>query len=253
MLKVATFNVNSIRKRLHVVLPLMEVVDILCMQETKTEDRKFPEADFHVKGYHVVFSGSKGRNGVAIASKVEPDEFFSGMNGERDRVIAARFGKLWVINVYAPQGQSVGSEQFGYKLEFFERLKEFLREFVDFNGYYLLCGDLNVAPEDVDVHSPDKLRNHVCFHEDVRKAFKELLDLGFVDVLRKHHPNERIYTFYDYRVKNAVERKLGWRVDHILATPKLAERSKDCYVLLKYRLVDKPSDHVPLVAEFEKV
>ena len=253
MLKVCTYNVNSIRKRLHIVFPLMEKVDILCMQETKVEDRKFPEADFHLKGYHVVFSGGKARNGVAIASKIEPDEYFAGINGEKDRIIAARFGKLWVINVYAPQGQSIESEYYKYKLEFFKKLKEFLSEFVDFKGYYLLCGDMNVAPEDIDVHSPDKLRNHVCFHEDAKKAFKEVVQLGFVDILRKHHPEEVIYTFYDYRVRDAVKRGLGWRVDHILATEKLAEKSKDCYVLLEYRTTEKPSDHVPLVAEFEKV
>jgi len=109
---------------------------------------------------------------------------------------------------------------------------------------------MNVAPDDIDVHSPDKLRNHVCFHIDVRKAYKEILKLGFVDLLRKFHPNERIYTFYDYRVKDAVKRGIGWRVDAILATKDVGDKCTACYVDLKPRLMERPSDHVPIIAEF---
>jgi len=251
-MKLATFNVNSIRSRLHIVIPwLKENADIMCMQETKVEDRKFPENEFHKIGFNVVFSGSKGRNGVAIASKTEPDEVIYGFNGERDRIIIARFGKLTIINVYVPQGFKIDSEKYKYKLEFLRRLRDFLKDFVDFKEEFILCGDMNIAPDEIDVHSPDRLKNHVCFHISVRNEFKEILNLGFVDLLRKHHPNERIYTFYDYRVRDAVRRGLGWRVDHILATKKLSERCIDCYVDIKPRLAEKPSDHLPLIAIFK--
>jgi exodeoxyribonuclease-3 len=256
MLKIATFNVNSIRSRLNIVIPWLKEnrPDILCMQETKVENRKFPEADFHRIGYHVVFSGSKGRNGVAIASLEEPEDVSFGLDSDprdEDRLIRARIAGIDVINTYVPQGFKIDSEKYQYKLQWLERLYHYLRKTVDFESYTVWCGDMNVAPEPIDVHSPDKLKNHVCFHEDARKAYRKLLDLGFVDVLRKMHPDERIYTFYDYRVRGAIERGLGWRVDAILATPPLAERCVKCYVDFKPRLAEKPSDHLPLVAEFD--
>ena len=253
-MKIATFNVNSIRARLHIVIPWLKEnePDVLCMQETKVDNRNFPESDFSRAGYQVYFSGVKGRNGVAIATKTEPDEVVVGMDGDQaDRIISVRFEKMGVMSVYIPQGQSIDSDKYRYKLDFLDRFREYLKREVDLNSFWAVCGDMNVAPEDIDVHSPEKLRNHVCFHSDARNAYRKILDLGFVDVLRKFHPDEKIYTFYDYRVKNAIERGLGWRVDAILATPKLAERCRNCYADLKPRLMEKASDHLPLVAEFE--
>ncbi|AGK62053.1 Exodeoxyribonuclease III [Archaeoglobus sulfaticallidus PM70-1] len=253
MLRVATFNVNSIRSRLHIVIPWIREhkPDILCLQETKVADKNFPESEFHRIGYHVVFSGSKGRNGVAIVSKKEPEEFDSGLDGnDRDRLLRAVIDGITVINIYAPQGQSLDSPMFRYKLDWYKRFKNYL-ENLNLSNHILICGDFNVAPEEIDVHNPKRLKNHVCFHEDVRKAFKEILSLGFVDIFRKHHPDDRQYTFFDYRVRNAVEKGLGWRVDHILATESLAERSVDCYIDMNSRLREKPSDHTVLVADFE--
>lgn len=253
-MKVVTFNVNSIRARLHIVIPWLREhrPDIFCMQETKVDDRNFPENEFSRAGYQVYFSGAKGKNGVAIATLHEPNEVIIGMDGsEKDRVITLRFDRLSVTNVYIPQGQSVKSEKYRYKLDFLRRFKDYLKEIVDFNGYHAVCGDMNVAPEEIDVHNPQKLKNHVCFHVDARNAYREVLSLGFVDLLRKFHPEERIYTFYDYRVRNAIEKGLGWRVDAILATPKLAEKCRDCYADMKPRLMERPSDHLPLIAEFE--
>ena len=256
MLKIATFNVNSIRSRLHIVIPWLKEnrPDILCMQETKVENRRFPEAEFHRIGYHVIFSGSKGRNGVAIASLEEPENISFGLDSDprdEDRMVRAKIAGIDLINTYVPQGFKIESEKYQYKLQWLERLREYFVRTVDFNSYTVWCGDMNVAPEAIDVHSPEKLKNHVCFHEDARKAYKKLLDLGFVDVLRKIHPGERIYTFYDYRVKGAIDRGLGWRVDAILATPPLAERCVDCYADIKPRLAEKPPDHLPLVAVFD--
>lgn len=251
-MKVVTFNVNSINSRLHIVIPWLKEhkPDFLCMQETKVEDRKFPIAEFHRIGYQVIFRGKGGQSGVAIASLKEADEFDFGLEKEdEDRLIFARFGDLKLVNVYVPQGYRIDSEKFVYKLRWLEKLYEWLKNF-DLKEKILICGDMNVAPEPIDVHSPEKLRNHVCFHEDARKAYKKILDLGFVDLLRKMHPNERIYSFYDYRVKGAIERGLGWRVDAILASPKIADKCVRCYVDMKPRLSEKPSDHLPLIAEF---
>ncbi len=253
-MKVATFNVNSIRARLHVVIPWLKEnnPDILCMQETKVDNRNFPENQFSRAGYQVYFSGVKGRNGVAIATRIEPEDLVIGMGGdEEDRVISARFDRIGVVNVYVPQGQSIESEKYRYKLNFLERFREYLRNEIDFEQYWAVCGDMNVAPEEIDVHSPARLKNHVCFHIDARNAYRKILELGFVDLLRKFHPDERVYSFYDYRVRNAVEKGLGWRVDAILATPKLAEKALNCYADLSPRLVDRPSDHLPLIAEFD--
>ncbi len=253
-MKVATFNVNSIRARLHVVIPWLKEnnPDILCMQETKVDNRNFPENQFSRAGYQVYFSGVKGRNGVAIATRIEPEDLVIGMGGdEEDRVISARFDRIGVVNVYVPQGQSIESEKYRYKLNFLERFREYLRNEIDFEQYWAVCGDMNVAPEEIDVHSPARLKNHVCFHIDARNAYRKILELGFVDLLRKFHPDERVYSFYDYRVRNAVEKGLGWRVDAILATPRLAEKALNCYADLSPRLVDRPSDHLPLIAEFD--
>ncbi len=254
---IATFNVNSIRSRIHIVIPWLRKnrPDILCMQETRVENRLFPENEFHRIGYHVVFSGGKGRNGVAIASLEEPKDVISGLDTEpkdRDRLIMGNFSGITIVNTYVPQGFKIDSPKYQYKLEWLKRLEEFFKKHISMDKYVAWCGDINVAPEDIDVHNPKRLKNHVCFHEDVKNAFDQVRSLGFVDVFRKHHPDEPgHYTFFDYRVKDAVSRNLGWRVDHILVSPLLADKSVDCYIDLKPRLERRPSDHTPLVAEFE--
>jgi exodeoxyribonuclease-3 len=157
-----------------------------------------------------------------------------------------------VVNTYVPQGQSVDNPMFQYKLEWLARLRDFFARRFSPNEPLLWCGDFNVAPEEIDVHSPDKLRNHVDFHPKVRAALEEIRKWGFVDVFRKHHPGEPgQYTFWDYRVPKALERNLGWRVDHIWATAPLAEKSTRAWIDREARRAEKPSDHTFLVAEFE--
>jgi len=256
--EIATFNVNSIRSRRHIVIPWIEKnrPDVLCIQETKVADREFPAEAFLKIGYHVIFRGEGGRNGVAIASTEKPQEvsfgFDDGGPPDEDRLIREVVSGIPVVNTYVPQGQKPDSPMFPYKLEWFQRLLAFFQRHYSPQEPLIWCGDLNVAPEEMDVHNPKRLLGHVCFRPEVWEAFEKVKTWGLVDVFRKHHPREPgEYTFFDYRVPKAVERGLGWRVDHILATPPLADRSTDCWIDIEPRLATKPSDHTPLVAEFE--
>ncbi|RLB07033.1 MAG: exodeoxyribonuclease III [Deltaproteobacteria bacterium] len=256
--KIATYNVNSIRSRLHIIIPWLQEnrPAVLCMQETKVEDEKFPVKEFGEIGYHVIFKGQKRYNGVAVASQHKPQEVSFGLDdggpADEDRLIKGVFSGVAVLNTYVPQGYDRQSPQFEYKLQWFKRLRDFIARHYRPAEPLVWCGDLNVAPEEIDVHNPKRLLGHVCFTPEVWEAFALVKSWGFVDMFRKHHPGEPgQYTFYDYRVPKAVERGLGWRVDHILATPALADRSKSCYIDMGPRLAEKPSDHTILVAEFE--
>jgi exodeoxyribonuclease-3 len=256
-LKLATYNVNSIRSRLHIVIPWLQKnnPDYFCLQETKVDDNKFPAAELEALGYHVVFKGNKQYNGVAIVSRQKPQKVVFGFDNEpadTDRLIVAIYNDLTIINTYIPQGQERESSQFTYKLAWFGRLKKYLEKHFQSQNEIIWCGDLNVAPEDIDVHDPKRILGHVCFNPEVWKAYKEVKDWGFVDVFRKHHPDEAgQYTFFDYRVKDSVSRKLGWRVDHILATKSLAKDSHGCDIDLASRLTEKPSDHVIIFAQWK--
>jgi len=257
-LKIATFNVNSIRSRMHILERWLHDsrVDILCLQETKVKNEDFPAEDLAVLGYKAAYSGEKSYNGVAVASLVPPDEIRFGLgDGEEPdgftRMAHARFGDLNVINLYIPQGKSIDHPDYPMKLRFFERLMKYLDENFSPGDKLVIVGDLNVAPTDMDVTSPERKRDHVCFHEDVKKAFYNLLDWGLVDVFRKHRPGEGEFSFWDYRVKNSLERNIGWRIDHVLATPQVAEKSKEAWVDRAPRSWEKPSDHAPVVAVFD--
>ncbi len=252
--RVATYNVNSIRRRLHIVIPWLSRnrPDILCMQETKVSDEMFPEGPFREIGYNVVYRGSGGYNGVAIASLEKLGSVSYGLYGsDEDRLVRGEYGEVKIVNTYVPQGYRITSEKYRYKIEWFRRLRRLFEENYDPEDLLLWCGDMNVAPEEIDVHDPRGLRNHVDFHVAARHAYKKVLEWGFIDVFRKHHPGEPgQYTFFDYRGRDNVVRGKGWRVDHILATKPLADRSIDSYIDLKPRLMEKPSDHTVLVAEF---
>jgi exodeoxyribonuclease-3 len=229
--------------------------DVLCMQETKVDDARFPVAEFSAAGYSVVFKGEKQYNGVAIASLKKPDHVSCGLgdDGPADeaRLIRADFSGLSVINTYIPQGRDRDALQFIYKIEWFKRFRRYLERSLSPDRPVIWLGDLNVAPEKIDVHDPKKLLGHVCFTPEVWEAFAAVKTWGFEDLFRRHHPGEAgQYTFFDYRVPGSVKRGLGWRIDHILATAPLAERSVSCRIDLGPRLLEKPSDHTVLVAEF---
>ncbi|MCX7981814.1 MAG: exodeoxyribonuclease III [Syntrophales bacterium] len=258
--KIATFNVNSLRSRMPLVLKWLEVNRpvILCLQETKVPDVAFPKEAFSEVGYHTIYRGFKQYNGVATISLLEPNEVSFGFNDggppDEDRLLITRFGELTVINTYVPQGREMGTEFFAYKLEWFRRLKEmFIRKFTP-NDKVIWCGDLNVAREPIDVHDPKRLLGHVDFNPEVWKAFDEVVSFGMVDLFRLIHPKEEgQYTFFDYRVPKAVERNLGWRVDHLLATRVLVPHLRNCYIDLTPRMQERPSDHTVLVAEFDRL
>jgi exodeoxyribonuclease-3 len=255
--RIATYNVNSIRSRLHIIIPWLgeHRPDCLCMQETKVADDQFPLGEFEAAGYHVIFSGSGQYNGVAIASREKAKAVHCGLPEggppDEDRLIAGVFSGIPVVNTYVPQGRKRDTPQFAYKLAWFERLKNFFASRYRPDAPLIWCGDLNVAPEEIDVHNPKRLLGHVDFTPEVWEAFEAVRSRGFRDIFRKHHPGEAgRYTFFDYRVPNAVERGLGWRVDHILATEPLAVRSLDCEIDMKPRLAERSSDHTVLVADF---
>jgi len=256
--RLATYNVNSIRSRLHIIIPWLKKnrTDVLCMQETKVEDDKFPVVEFEDAGYHIIFKGEKRYNGVAVASREKPEEVSFGLDDgghpDEDRLIKGVFSGIPVLNTYVPQGQDRTSPQFTYKLEWFKRLRAYLGKFHSSEKPLIWCGDLNVAPEAIDVHNPKRLLGHVCFTPEVWEAFNLVKSWGFTDLFRRFHPGEAgHYTFFDYRVPKSVERGLGWRVDHILATPPLAAKSVNCSIDINTRLAEKPSDHILLVADFK--
>jgi exodeoxyribonuclease-3 len=257
---VGTYNVNSVKSR----LPALDrwlasrAVDVLCLQETKTRDDSFPEEFFRERGYRVVFGGMKAYNGVAIASRLPIEDFargFAGLEEERPeesaRLIRARIGDVNVFNAYVPQGKSLDHQDYAYKLRFLERLTLLLESLGGSGRPLLLAGDLNVAPTPMDVTKPETKEDHVCFHRDVRRAFEDLLSLGLEDLFRKHRPGGGEYSFFDYRVPDALQRNIGWRIDHLLGTPPLAEACGDAFAERELRGWDRPSDHVPLVALFD--
>lgn len=255
---VATYNVNSVRSRLHIVIPWLDThrPTVLCMQETKVEDRLFPADAFDAIGYHVVFRGGKRYNGVAIASLEKPMDVSYGLRDggpvDEDRLIRAVFRGISVITTYVPQGADRESPHFEYKLQWFERLRGFFERDYHPDDPVIWCGDMNVAPEPIDVHDPKRLLGHVCFTPEVWDAFAGVTSWGFHDLFRRHHPGETgRYTFFDYRVPNAVDRGLGWRVDHILASKGIVEKSTSCVIDMGPRTLEKPSDHTVVTAEFE--
>jgi len=256
VMKVATFNANSIRSRMEQILYWLdkEQPDVLCVQETKVQDQDFPAAPFLDAGYHVVFRGQKGYAGVAIISQEECQNVAYGLDdgGEPDeaRLIRATIRGIPVVNTYVPQGRSPDSPHFRYKLEWLARLRTFFERHYSPQEPLLWMGDFNVAPEPIDVHNPQRLKNHVDFHPEARAALEHIREWGFIDLFRVHHPGEPgHYTFWDYRVRNALERGLGWRVDHIWATKPLADKCTRAWIDVEARRMERPSDHTFLVAE----
>ena len=255
-MKIATFNANSIRMRMSIILPWLAAnrPDVLCIQETKVVDELFPSMEFESAGYKCVFRGQKSYNGVAILSLHEPEDVRAGFGegdlADKTRLISAKIDGINVVTAYVPQGYMVGDLKFEYKLDWFKRLRAWFDEHFTPEDPIVWTGDFNVAIEDIDVYNPAGLQNHVCFHPDVRKALKEVMAWGFVDVFRLHCDKDKEYTFWDYRAINTLEKNIGWRLDYIMATKTLAAKSVSCVIDRAPRALPVPSDHTFVVAEF---
>jgi exodeoxyribonuclease-3 len=255
--KIASFNINSIRVRLQDFTAWLEreQPDVVALQETKVQDHDFPVDSLLAVGYHVVFLGEKGKNGVAIVSREQPADVRTGLDewglpGEA-RLISARFQNLAVVNTYIPQGREPETDYFQYKLQWIRRMKDYFSRHYQPDQPVIWLGDFNVAPEPIDIYDPDRLLGRVGYHPEEHSALTEVKAWGFIDVFRRHVTEKGHYTFWDYRVKNALERGLGWRIDHIWATEPLAARSSAAWVDTSLRRQSRPSDHTPIIASFE--
>ena len=260
MPKIATFNVNSLKARLPIVEHFLRsdgAPDVVCFQETKCQDADFPADFFGDLGYKAAFRGMKSYNGVAVASRIAPDEvsfgFGDGEDREQDpaRLALARIGGLSVACTYVPQGKEMGTPDFAYKLDFLQRLRRLFEAKFKKDGLLLWTGDINVVPTDIDVTHPENKRQHVCVCQEVRDALAGVLSWGFVDVFRKHRPEAGEFSFWDYRVPKALERNIGWRIDHLFASEGLAAKSRDAYVVRELRAMERPSDHTAVVGVFD--
>jgi len=255
-MRIATWNVNSVRSRLPRIADFLaaQQPDVLCMQETKVADESFPAAEFEALGYEVACAGAGGHSGVATASRLPMtvvQRGFADEPAEVSRLLVTRIGRLPVVNTYVPQGKSADDPAFQGKLEFLARMRGFFDANWTPRARVLWVGDLNVAPEERDVHDPKRLARHPDFHPDARAAFAETVSWGFVDCFRQHNDEARQYTFYDYRDTKSIEKQHGWRVDHIMATRPLARRCTRAWIDMAPRLAEQPSDHTPLLAEFD--
>jgi exodeoxyribonuclease-3 len=259
-IKLATFNVNSLNARLPIVehfLLSADAPDIVCFQETKCQDANFPVDFFESLGYKSTFKGMKSHNGVAVISKTPPDEYSFGFDDgedaeqDRSRLVIAKFNELKIVCSYVPQGKSMELPDFQYKLRFLARLRALFERRFDKMDLLLWTGDINVVPTDMDVTHPENKRDHVCVCQEVRNSLSDVLAWGFVDVFRKHRPEPGEFSFWDYRVPKALERNIGWRIDHLFSTTPLAARSVDAYTARELRAMERPSDHTAVVGVFD--
>ena len=251
--RIATWNVNSLNVRLPHVLDWVaaEKPDVLCLQETKLEDHRFPFEPLREAGYHAVHSGQKTYNGVAILAKQPPTGVVAGIRGFEDpqrRVLAGTIGDLRVVCAYFPNGQAVGSEKYEYKLRWLAALRDWLSEEIAAWPRLALLGDFNIAPEDRDVHDPEAWRGQILCSDPERQAFRSLVDLGLQDAFRRFEAGAGLFSWWDYR-QAAFRRNLGLRIDHILLSPPVSASCTGCRIDTAPRRLERPSDHAPVVAD----
>ncbi|OGD20071.1 MAG: exodeoxyribonuclease III [Candidatus Aminicenantes bacterium RBG_16_63_16] len=255
-MKVCSYNVNSIKARLDLVLQWLDHrgndIDVLCFQELKTEDSGFPVPEFEARGFDCRVFGQKGYNGVAILSKVPPRSTVKGFGqaawDEQKRLIRAEVKGIQVMNIYAPHGDVRGTEKFDYKLRWYKNLVGYLDDNFSPDDPLLLVGDFNVAHRDIDVYSPEELEDMIGTMREEREAFAGLLDWGLVDAFRSLYPEKKQYTWWDY-IGGAVWKDKGMRIDYALGTKPILKKIADIEVDLWPRKRQKPtpSDHAPVV------
>ncbi len=254
-MRIATWNVNSLKVRLPQVLEWLanHQPDVLCLQETKLEDAKFPASEIRAAGYQPVYSGQKTYNGVAILSRIPATESQPDVPGFADpqkRVLAASIGGLRVVCLYMPNGQSVDSDKYRYKLDWLAAVTAWLTNELRVHHRLAVVGDFNIAPDDRDVHDPKAWEGQVLCSVAERKAYQDLLAVGFKDSFRLFDQPGDSFTWWDYRM-NAFRRKLGLRIDHVLFSNELAGRCRACAVDTEPRRSERPSDHAPVFADVE--
>ena len=252
-MKLAAWNVNSLKVRLPQLLDFLATrqPDAVCLQETKLTDDAFPVADLAAAGYRVVFAGQKTYNGVAILSRAEPADVSVGIPGfedEQKRVIAATVDGVRLVCVYCPNGQSLDSDKYPYKLAWFDALAAWLKDELVRHPRLAVLGDYNVAPEDRDVHDPEAWKDCVLVSEPERERFRKLLALGLRDSFRLFEQPEKAFSWWDYRMMG-FRRNHGLRIDHILLSEPLAAACTGATIDRDMRKLERPSDHAPVVAE----
>lgn len=254
-MKLATYNVNGINGRLEVLLRWLDEAapDVVCLQELKASDDRFPRREIENAGYGAIWHGQKSWNGVAILARGEaPIETRRGLPGDPDdehsRYIEAAVNGILVGCLYLPNGNPAPGPRFDYKLRWFDRLRDYAAELIALEVPVALVGDFNVMPTDLDVYKPERWRDDALFRPEVRAAYAELLGQGWTDAVRHLHPSERIYTFWKY-FRNAFSRDAGLRIDHFLLSPELAAGLKRAKVDKSVRGWDRTSDHAPVWIE----
>jgi exodeoxyribonuclease-3 len=255
MLKIASWNVNSLNVRLPHVLAWCDVAspDVLALQETKLPDERYPEQELLDAGYRSVFSGQKTYNGVAILSREEardPVTDIPGLDDPQRRILAATVGDVRIINLYVVNGSEVGSEKFEYKLHWLEQVTAWIEAEMAQHQNVIVLGDFNIAPDDRDVYDPEAWHEKILCSTLERDALNRILDLGLQDTFRLFEQEERTWSWWDYRM-NMFRRKLGLRIDLVLASKAMAGRCVKSYVDIEPRRQERPSDHAPAIAEFD--
>ena len=254
-MKLATWNVNSLKVRLPQVLQWLESspVDVLCLQETKLTDDKFPVAEIEAAGYQVVFTGQKTYNGVAILSRHPITEVIKNnplFPDEQQRIISATIEGMRIVCAYVPNGQAVGSDKYDYKLRWLEALIQWLEAELQQFPSLAVLGDYNIAPADADVHDPAAWQDQVLVSAPERAAFERLCALPLADAFRLFPQAEKLYSWWDYR-QMAFRRNRGLRIDHILLSPALTQRCTACEIDKLPRKWEQPSDHTPVIATLQ--
>ncbi len=253
-MKVATWNINSIRMRVPRLIGWLEKrsPEVVCLQETKVVDEEFPFEPIQALGYECLVHGQKSYNGVAILVRGPAADIIKNLPGEdsQSRLLSARIQGVRVINIYAPNGSEVGSDKYTYKLDWYRRLRSYLDSNINPDDEVLICGDFNVAPEDRDVWDPVQWRDKILFSEPEKQAFRSLIEWGLRDALRMHHQEGGLYSWWDYRA-GAFHRGWGMRIDHVLISTPLAKRCTAVEIDRNERKGEKPSDHAPVIATFD--
>ena len=254
-MNIATWNVNSLKVRLPHVLDWLAAAqpDILCLQETKTTDENFPVEVIEATGYHSVYSGQKTYNGVAILSREPATDILTdipGLDDPQRRILGATIGAVRVLNLYVVNGQEVGSEKYAHKLQWLDRVTAYIREQLQQYQRFVLLGDFNIAPDDRDVYDPEAWHERILCSTPEREALQKILDLGLADTFRLFDQEEQSYSWWDYRAAG-FRRNRGLRIDLVLASRALADSCRACTIDKEPRRLERPSDHTPVIAEFD--